>query len=390
MTRRSRGPIKPEPSGASQVGASLYVHIPFCDVRCPYCHFYCFVSRDPGLPLRYVRALARDLALRRSQVEALGGLESVYFGGGTPSALPPDARDAACRWLADEVGPLLRPGAELTIEANPESAWPETLHPWVDAGINRISLGIQSMDPKVLTFLGRLNTPRSNLRALDLACRMVENVSADLILATPAGDWGGTEASLTALASLPITHVSGYLLEIHADTRFGRDAAAGRLVPRPDDDQAEIYLRAVDWLQERGFAAYELSNFCQPGCESRHNQRYWKRLPYFGLGASAHSFHAERRWENHRDAGRYCDQLERGEAPVAATEEISAEQRRLEEVLLGLRMAEGIPLSRVAGREMLLAAWAAEGLVVRRGGRVAATPKGWLVLDRIVAQLAPQ
>jgi oxygen-independent coproporphyrinogen-3 oxidase len=381
--------VAPAASRAQRPAASLYVHIPFCDVRCPYCHFYCFVSRDPHLPLRYVRALARELALRRETVVSLGGLESVYFGGGTPSALPPDARAEACRWLAEDVAPLLRPGAELTLEANPESAWPETLRPWVDAGINRISLGVQSMDQQVLTFLGRLNTPRSNLRALDLACRLVENVSADLILATPVGDWARTEASLAALAAVPITHVSGYLLEIHAETRFGRDAAAGRLLPRPDDDQAEIYLRAVDWLTQRGFAAYELSNFGQPGCESRHNQRYWKRLPYFGLGASAHSFHGERRWENHRDAVRYCDQLEQGAAPVAWTEELSSRQRRLEELLLGLRMAEGIAWGAVAGREMLLAAWAAEGLVVRRGGRLAATPKGWLVLDRIVAQLGP-
>ena len=390
MTRRrtARGAV-----GSSRTalpGASLYVHIPFCDVRCPYCHFYCFVSRDPQQPLRYVRALARELALRRDQVQALGGLESVYFGGGTPSALPPAARAEACRWLAQEIGPLLRPGAELTLEANPESAWPETLRPWVEAGINRISLGVQSMDPQVLTFLGRLNTPRSNRRALELACRLVENVSADLILATPAGDWGKTHETLCALAPFPITHVSGYLLEIHADTRFGRDAVAGRLHPRPDDDQADIYLRAVDWLAGHGFVPYELSNFGQPGFESRHNQRYWKRLPYFGLGASAHSFHAEQRWENHRDAGRYCEDLERGSPPVAWTEQLTPLQRRLEEVLLGLRMAEGIPLHATAGREMLLAAWAAEGLVARRNGRLAATPKGWLVLDRIVAQLVPQ
>lgn len=365
---------------------SLYVHLPFCDVRCPYCHFYCFVNRDAGLPDRYVRGLAAELELW-AQRGLDGPVASVYFGGGTPSALPPGARERICDWLAHGVGPRLAPGAEITMEVNPESAWPEGLQDWVGAGVNRISLGIQSMVPGVLEFLGRLNTPRSNLRALDLACSLVPSVSCDLILATPADDWSGTLRSLEAICSRPVQHVSGYLLEVHRDTRFGRDVARGKWAPKPGDDQAALYHRAVDWLAGRGLVAYELSNFALPGHEAAHNRRYWRREPYLGLGASAHSFADEQRWWDVADARQWCERVEAGELPVAGHERLGEPERRREQLLLGLRTREGVPLTALRGREQKLAALAAAGLLRRDGGRVAATVDGWLVLDDLVAQL---
>jgi oxygen-independent coproporphyrinogen-3 oxidase len=380
----------PQPSRGRAPGSSLYIHVPFCEVRCPYCHFYCFVNRDPALPRRYAAAVRGELALHRARLAELGPVQSVYFGGGTPSALPGDARADLCAWLTEEVRPLLAPDAEITLEVNPESARPDVLRAWLQAGVNRISLGIQSMDEDVLRFLGRLNTPQSNRGALELACQLVDNVSVDLILATPGSDWPGTLQDLNAVAAFPVTHVSAYLLEIHSDTRFGRDVAAGRWRPQPDDAQSELYLRAGAWLAGRGFVPYELSNFGQPGFASRHNQRYWQRLPYFGLGPSACSFFGERRWENHRDAQAYCADLERGQAPTAWVEELSDSQRRMERILLGLRTVDGIPRSLVADRQSLLEAWAAAGLVELRGNRVVSTVRGWLVLDQIVQQLTAQ
>lgn len=365
---------------------SLYVHVPFCDVRCPYCHFTCFVNRDLDLPDRYVRALVREFETARERL-GVEELTTVYFGGGTPTALPPSARDRMATWLADDLAPRTLEGAEITLEANPESLWPESLEAWVDAGVNRVSLGIQSMQPEVLAFLGRLNTPASNLRALELACANVENVSADLIVGTPPDRWAWLHRSLEAITAQPISHVSAYLLEIHADTRFGRDVAAGRWVPREDDDQADQYLRMVEDLGGRGFEAYELSNFAQPGRESRHNSRYWTRDRYLGLGPSAHSHDGSRRWWNLRDTQEWCAAVEeRGEA-VAEHEDLDWRAVRQERVLLGLRRREGIPASWVETRRAVVDRLTEVGLLRREGGRVRATAEGWLVLDDLVERL---
>ena len=365
---------------------SVYVHVPFCDVRCPYCHFTCFVNKDPDLPDRWARAIVAEWRLHREQGRA-ETVASVYFGGGTPSALPAPARETIARWLADEVVPLADDEVEITVEANPESARADTLRPWIDAGANRISLGIQSMDPEVLRFLGRLNTPRSNLRALDLACTLVENVSADLIVGTPPDDRARLRNSIDAITAHPVSHVSAYLLEIHRTTRFGRDVAAGKWMPTPDDDQADLYLDMVDQLEGRGLAAYELSNFALPHAHARHNARYWSREPYLGLGPSAHSFEADHRWSNPRDTRAWCTAIEAGRLEREVDERLDHTAVRRERVLLGLRRREGIPAPWVAEREAWCREAARAGLLERRDDRWAATPRGWLLLDQIVAQL---
>lgn len=365
---------------------SVYVHVPFCDVRCPYCHFTCFVNKDPELPDRWARAIIAEWRLHRDRGRA-GKVASVYFGGGTPSALPADARERIARWLADDVAAVCDDDAEITMEANPESAWKESLGPWVDAGVNRISLGVQSMDSDVLTFLGRLNTPRSNLRALDLACHLVEDVSADLIVGTPPDDRAKLRQSIDAITAFPIVHVSAYLLEIHRTTRFGRDVEAGKWTAKPDDDQADLYLEMVDRLAARGLEAYELSNFSLEHARARHNARYWSREPYLGLGPSAHSFEADRRWSNPRDTRAWCAAIEAGRLEREIDEQLDHVAVRRERILLGLRRREGIPAAWVAERERWCVEAARAGLLTRRDDRWAATPEGWLVLDQLVAEL---
>jgi oxygen-independent coproporphyrinogen-3 oxidase len=367
-------------------GVALYVHIPFCDRRCPYCHFYCFVNKDDALPLRYTEALARELALHSERLDE--GISSIYFGGGTPSVLDGQARDSLCRWLQEELGPYLLPDAELTLEVNPESARPEALDVWVDAGVNRISLGIQSMDQSVLSFLGRLNTPESNCRALNLCCERVENLSIDLILATPGIEADALGSSLELVKQFPITHLSAYLLEIHPETRFGRDVAQGRWAPRPDEEQAKTYLAAVEFLKEAGFEHYELSNFARDGLFSRHNQSYWSGRTYLGLGASAHSFDGERRWWNLSDADAWCAALEQERSGVAGIELLDAKQKRDEEILLGLRTRAGLDPGWLSGRRELWREWIGAGYAEIDAGRPRLTPSGWLVMDEIARVLA--
>jgi oxygen-independent coproporphyrinogen-3 oxidase len=343
------------------------------------------VNRDEALPVRYVDAVVREH--RNAECHFEGSVHSVYFGGGTPSALPAPARERLCAWLSEMVLPQAAPTVEVTLEANPESATRQTLRPWVEAGVNRISVGVQSMDGDTLRFLGRTHAPEDNRRALDVATSLVDNVSADLILATPGADWASTRASLSGVIEAGVTHVSAYLLEIHADTRFGRDVSAGRWAPAPDARQTQLYLKAAEWLQARGLAAYELSNFARDGFTSRHNARYWRREPYLGLGASAHSFAAERRWSNVRSATRYCEAIESGRSPRDFVEELTASDRVREEVLLGLRTREGIGRERLAGKQRLVEALVAEGLLELDATRVQATLEGWLLLDAMVSQL---
>lgn len=372
--------------GPAGDGTSLYVHVPFCEVRCPYCHFACFVNTDPELPARFARAVRREWQWHRERGRAQR-VETVYFGGGTPSALPPRAREELAAWLLEDLGPSLVPGAEVTLEVNPESARAAELSAWIAAGVNRVSLGVQSMDPQVLGFLGRKNTPASNLVALDLVCSLVPAVSADLIVGSPPDGWPSMLRSLEAIAARPVDHVSAYLLEIHASTRFGRDVAAGRWTEKPDQEQSELYLAMSRWLAERGYEAYELSNFAQPGCHSRHNRRYWSRRPYLGLGPSSHSFEAERRWSNPADTGAWLTAVEAGEPARDLDERLDHRAIRRERVLLGLRTREGVPLDWVEDRRPWWRQAAGAGLLREADGALVCTPEGWLLLDQIVERL---
>lgn len=362
------------------------MHVPFCDVRCPYCHFACFVNRDADLFDRWALATVEQFRRMRSHF-GVQRLASVYFGGGTPTALTPSSREIMTGFLATELLPLLDHGGEVTLECNPESAWPESLIPWIDAGVNRLSLGVQSMDPSVLDFLGRLNTPDSNRRVLDLACSLVDEVSCDLIVATPPDAEDSLLASIDELLRWPVRHVSAYLLEIHAATRFGRDLKAGRLTPRPDDEQAALYRAMSARLARAGLVAYELSNFALPGSEARHNHRYWLREPYLGVGPSAHSNVGPFRWAEIRDTGPWCAAVEAGAHRIEDLESLGPEDVREERILLGLRLREGIDAGLLGDRRPLVEDFVRAGLLSVQGDRVSATQDGWLLLDQIVARL---
>lgn len=308
----------------------VYVHIPFCARRCDYCAFATWTDRD-HLVERYVRACRRELVDAR-----MADATSVFFGGGTPSLIAPDL-------LAGILGEVpSRPGAEVTVECNPDTVTPELLDVYVAAGVNRISLGVQSMVPHVLRALGRVHDAANVTRAVTLAADAgITRVNVDLIYGAvdeTLNDWRLSVEAVLELDPQP-SHVSAYALTVEPGTPLARDPARHP----DDDDQAAKYELADELFTAVGLTNYEISNWARPGDECRHNLLYWSRGDYRGIGCAAHSHEAGRRWWNVRTPDRYIDLVERGESLVAGEERLDDATRRFEALELSLRMASGVP-----------------------------------------------
>lgn len=363
--------------------SGLYIHVPFCGSICSYCHFSRTADHGYEVRRRYVEAVCREFELRQARCSVLDGrrpLRTAYLGGGTPSQLEPELM---ARLLAGTVGRLpLAADFELTAEANPESLDEEKVRAWKAAGINRISLGVQSLDGEVLGLLGRA-CPASRARAaLTLACRHFERVSADWILGP-----GLREAALTAelqeAIDRGVEHFSVYILELHAGTELERRVRAGSVRLLPDAEPEAQYLAVVRFLGDRGFRHYEVSNFARPGAESLHNQGYWRRRPWLGLGPAAHGGFGRRRQANEEDIDRYCRAVEEGRLPEKSVDALGLSERRLERVILGLRTAEGVPLAWLSARPEELAAGRKDRLWSTDDGRLRLTSRGFLMIDTI-------
>ncbi len=318
---------------------ALYLHIPFCLRKCPYCDFYS-VGADPSLMDAYTRAVLDALA----QVPFdLAPLDTVYFGGGTPSVLGGERLVRLLNGVRSRFG--IRPDAEVTIECNPCSALPDTLARLWDAGANRLSLGMQSADDQQLARLGRMHTIASVRDAVDAAYRVgFSHLSLDLMLATPGQTLPDIDRAANLCAEVGAEHVSAYLLKIEPDTPFGREGAASRC---PDEDgQADAYLHAVETLEQRGYQQYEISNFARDGRIARHNCKYWDCREYLGIGPSAHSFIGGRRRYFPRDLRGFLEApdkfaLLRDDGPGGDTEEY---------LMLRLRLTEGVAWDALASR----------------------------------------
>ncbi len=361
-----------------------YVHVPFCRRRCSYCDFSIAVRRDVPSS-EYVAAVRGELAqLRRDGRFTDEPPQTIYFGGGTPSLLDPDALRTI---LLDVVSSTSSFDAvEVTIEANPEDVTPDRASAWRRAGVNRISLGAQSFDDKVLEWMHRTHAAAKTVDAVhELRQAGFTNISLDLIFALPAElqrDW---ERDLDLLLALGPTHVSLYGLTVEERTPLARWISRGAASVAGDDRYAAEYLRAHEKLRAAGYEWYEVSSAALPGAASRHNSCYWARASYAGLGPAAHSFdgHARRwnepAWEAYRRA------VEAGRSAVQHEEVLTGDQQRLEELYLGLRTARGIPMAQCpAGR---VAVWSMQGWVVVRDDRVCCTPEGWLRLDALITDL---
>jgi oxygen-independent coproporphyrinogen-3 oxidase len=365
---------------------SVYVHAPFCARRCFYCDFAVEVRRR-GDSVEWSRAVASELERRLSQGVVLADrIRTLYVGGGTPSLLGPEAMDRMLELLGP--GRLSAPDLEWTAEANPESLTPEVARGWREAGVTRLSLGVQSFQAAPLRWMGRLHGSEGAVRAVETArAAGFEEISVDLIFALPEGVTRNWSEDLGRVIALGVPHVSLYGLTAEAGTGLGRGVEAGRLRMADDERYRDEYLEAHARLTEAGYLHYEVSNFARPGSESRHNTAYWDRSPYLGLGNGAHSFVSPMRWWNVRDWSDYRDTLARGGDPIDAVERLDRSGDRLEAIWTGLRTDRGLALDAWPGRASdAVGSWESRGLATILEGRVVLTARGWLLLDSLAVE----
>lgn len=336
--------------------SGLYFHIPFCKNKCPYCDFYS-VKYDESAALRYTDEICNEIK------QYQGVFDTVYFGGGTPSILPPEliGKILDCARSRFDISD----DAEITVECNPSKDLSEDLKKYASYGINRISLGMQSAVDKERFALGRAAGKTEVEKTINYARQAgIENISLDLMLGTPKQTLASLDYSFGFIKSMGVPHVSAYMLKIEENTRFYQ--MRDKLVLPDDDTVGEMYLKTVESLASFGIRQYEISNFAVPGFESRHNTKYWDLTPYLGIGKSAHSFWGGKRFYYDREWNKIDD-------GIGGDKE--------EQIMLGLRLTKGIDKS-LAGRDYkeLLKM----GYIADLGDRIALTPKGMLVSNTII------
>ncbi len=335
----------------SDVPFGLYVHVPFCSVRCGYCDFNTYTTEDfgPGASrASYAQTLSSELDLAHSVLERADAprrrLSTVFFGGGTPTLLP--AADlAAMLERAKELFGVV-PGAEITTEANPDTVTPQSAETLAAAGFTRLSIGMQSAVPHVLKTLDRTHDPRNIHRAVEAARAAGLQVSLDLIYGTPGETLQDWRRSLdTAIAEGP-DHISAYSLIVESGTAMAAKIRRGTLPDIDPDDQADKYLLTEDVLSRAGYRWYEVSNFSTSGhTRSQHNLNYWLDTDWWGAGPGAHSHMAGLRWWNVKHPLAYAQRLRAGASPGHAQESLTAEERKLEHLMLRLRLADGLDIA---------------------------------------------
>jgi len=357
--------------------AGLYIHVPFCRLRCPYCDF--FSTTDLTLVSLWQKSIVEEAKMWS---EKFPFFDTLYFGGGTPSLL----KIKELAWLLQELRKIFSfsPELELTIETNPEDVFPSWMKQLQSLGFNRISLGIQSLSDEDLSFLGRHHTAAMSERALQETKKVgFKNVSVDLIYGFAGQQKESWEKTLLRLLKNKPEHISCYQLTIKEKTVFSRRQKKGEKLSATEEKQEELFLLTSDVLRSHGYLHYEVSNFAAgEDFQSRHNLKYWRRQPYLGLGPGAHSFLRNKRWWNVKQVKKYCQMVLHGQLPVAYTEILSGQQEKLEKIFLGLRTSDGIPANLVSGfSEENFSLLEKKCFLQRKGDRIVPTEKGYLVCD---------
>jgi len=320
--------------------AGIYIHVPFCKSRCSYCDFATGLYQTE-LAERYVQALVIDLQTTRAD-ELSGIVDTIYFGGGTPSMLSSDQLERILAAVHSRF--QIDPKVEVTIEINPGSVTKTKLKEFRALGINRASFGAQTFHDDELARLGRSHNAGDTLRTFEyLRAANFDNVSFDLIAGLPGQTMVQWQENVERSLGLTPEHLSFYLLEVHSNTPLAQHIERG-IQPKPDDDlAAEMYKWMLERACDAGYEHYEISNLCLPGFESRHNTKYWQGDAYYGFGCSAHSFDGRSlRWSNERDVAAYVNAIENKQTPIVEQTQLSDDERRAEAVFLGMRLLRGI------------------------------------------------
>ena len=372
---------------------SAYVHIPFCRVRCGYCDFNTYTGEELRGARRedYAGTLLREIDLASGVLSVHPRpLNTVFFGGGTPTLLP--ARDLAVilSTLRDRFG--LEPDAEVTVEANPDTVTPEVTEELASAGVTRLSIGMQSAVPEVLRTLDRTHRPENVATAVSAARQSGLSVSVDLIYGAPEETLDHWRRSIEAALALETDHISAYALIVEEGTALERRIRRGELSTPDDDLQAAMYEHADTAFEEAGYGWYEVSNWAKPPADrSRHNLAYWRGHDWWGFGPGAHSHVGGVRFWNVRHPAAYAQRLAAGDSPGAGSEIPDEDARLLERVMLRVRTVEGLPVSELAPESrQAVAGLVADGLVDGRGavrGNLVLTRAGRLLADAVVRAL---
>jgi oxygen-independent coproporphyrinogen-3 oxidase len=365
----------------------LYIHIPFCFSKCLYCDFYSTTSLS-ALP-DFLDGLFKEMSMCRNRFIPF---DTVYIGGGTPSLLSPQQLESILINLKENFN--LISNAEITIETNPADLHQSFLESMRENGINRINIGIQSFNEKVLNFLGRRHSAKQAISAIEVSRKAgFHNIGLDLIYGVPAQDIGSWLNTLRqAVVFLP-EHISCYQLTLEAKTPLGIRYQAGKFPIPGEALQYEFFMKTSECLQDAGYIHYEVSNFArEKDYTSRHNQKYWDHSPYLGLGPSAHSFLYNQRWWNHRSLDQYLAAIREGNLPVEKAETLTIEQLRLEALYLGLRTKKGISLQDYKNqyhydlfteKKNILAKLEEEGFVSIKNGHLHPTQTGLAIADSL-------
>jgi oxygen-independent coproporphyrinogen-3 oxidase len=365
----------------------LYIHIPFCLSKCHYCDFYSLtsISAVPG----FLDALFKEMEMYRNQFNPF---DTVYIGGGTPSFLSPEQLESILRSVQKTFH--LIANLEITIETNPADLDQSFLELMREIGINRINIGLQSFDEKILNFLGRRHSIKQAISAIEASRKAgFHNIGLDLIYGVPAQNIDSWLDTLKQAVAFSPEHISCYQLTLESKTPLGMRCRAGEFSLPGEELQYEFFMETSEFLEDAGYIHYEVSNFALgTKYTSRHNQKYWDHSPYLGLGPSAHSFQSNRRWWNHHSLDRYLAAINAGNLPIEETEILTMEQLRLEALYLGLRTKKGVSLqdfenhyhyNLLTEKKEILGKLEEEGLISIKDGHMYPTQTGLAVADSL-------
>ncbi len=373
---------------------SLYIHWPFCPYRCHYCPFIALASHDQFME-RYHQALKQEIIRFGQQQKKKLVLDTLYFGGGTPSTYPSELLLDIFAILNDIF--IIQQNTEITIEINPGTVNSDQLHIWSDIGINRLSIGVQSLKDTVLHKLNRLQKAEDVYTVLEQAQGIFHNISIDLILGLPGVLVTEWKEMLSKVVTWPITHISMYILMIHDSTPLYFSIKTKKVTLPCDEEIVDLYYWSRNFLAEHGLQQYEISSFCRPNFESKHNTVYWERKPYKGFGLGACSFDGERRFQNEKNLIKYMEGIECDKDVTVFIEQLTKEQVRLEKVMLGLRRSSGVTwddlltdLSKEKKQKCKdeVVRLKQYNLLREHNGRLQLTPTGLVVENDIIARLS--